>query len=69
MPINKELHDILAQSKAIRLALEHRAISYEEAQQRVKPLLEKLNAAGAKIAKKYGMKYKKITLRSLETKL
>ena len=63
--INKELHDLFAEARAIRLALEHKSISYDEAQQRVKPLLSKLNMVGASIAKKYGVKYKKITFENL----
>lgn len=63
--INKELHELLAEARAIRFALEHNAISYDGATKRVKPLLDKLNAAGASIAKKYGMKYRKITFENL----
>lgn len=63
--INKELHDLLAEARAIRLAMVHGAISYEDAKKRINYSLEKLNIAGANIAKKYGVKYKKITFQTL----
>lgn len=63
--INKELHDLLAEARAIRIALLHGAISYEDAKKRINYSLEKLNIAGANIAKKYGVKYKKITFQTL----
>ena len=63
--INRELHDLLAEARAIRFALVHGAISYEDAKQRINSSLEKLNIVGAGIAKKYGVKYKKITFQTI----
>ncbi len=62
---DKTLTELLAEARAIRFALECKTISYTEAKNRVKPLLEKLNKAGIRIAKKYGVKYKKVTFQNL----
>lgn len=36
-------------------------LTYEEAEEKMKPFLEKANQRGLEIAKEYGQKYKKLT--------
>lgn len=63
----KNLNELLAEAKAIRFAMENKALSYKEAKKRVKLILEKVNEAGKRIAKKYGVKHRKITFENLGT--
>lgn len=63
--IDNKLTEILAEARAIHFAMRHKTITYDEAKKRVEPLLEKLNKAGAIIARKYGIKYRKITFQNL----
>ena len=63
--LDNELTNILAEARGIHLAMIYKAISYTEAQKRVQPLLARLNKAGIQIARKYGVKYKKITFQNL----
>lgn len=62
---NEKLSDILAQAKAIRYAMIHKAISYEEAKKKAEALLQVVNAVGEKISKRYGRKYRKIRFTDL----
>jgi len=59
-PINQKLDSILAEARAIRLAMIHGALPYDEAKNRVEPLLDQVNRVGKAIAKKYGRRYKQI---------
>lgn len=62
---DKSLRELLAEARAIRLSTEQGAINYDEAKERVKATLEKVNVVGERIAKKYGRKYRKITFENL----
>lgn len=62
---DKSLRELLAEARAIRLATEQGAINYDEAKERVKATLEKVNVVGERIAKKYGRKHRKITFENL----
>ena len=63
--IDNELTEILAEARGIHFAMRHKGISYEEAKRRVQPLLTRLNKAGMQIARKHGIKYRKITFSNL----
>lgn len=63
--INNRLDLLLAEARAIRLAMTHGALSYPDAQKRVEPLLKQVNRVGEKIAETYGRKYKKIRFSDL----
>ncbi|HEV2339630.1 MAG TPA: hypothetical protein VGT05_02555 [Patescibacteria group bacterium] len=63
--LDKELTEILAEARGLHFAMRHKAITYEEAKKRVEPMLERLNKAGECIARKYSMRYKKITFQNL----
>ncbi len=60
-----ELNKLLAEARAIHLAMRCNAISYEDAKKRVESNLAKLNIAGQLIAKKYGRKHRRITFENL----
>ena len=62
---NSHLHDVLAQARALRYAVIHKAISYEDAKKKSETFLKIANNAGEKIAKKYRMKYRKIRFSDL----
>ncbi len=62
---SKKLDELLAEARAIRFAMEHKALSYKEAKKRVELILEKVNEAGERIAKKYGVKHRRITFKNL----
>jgi len=64
---SKKLDELLAEARAIRFAMEHKALSYMDAKKRVELILERLNEAGKCIAKKYGVKHRKITFKNLGT--
>jgi len=53
MLANMNYRDLLAEARAIHLAMQHGAMSYEEAQIRVKPVLVIINKKVDEIAKKY----------------
>jgi hypothetical protein len=42
--ITNRLDEILAEARAIKYAMKHGALSYSEAKEKIKPLLEKVNA-------------------------
>ena len=63
--IDRNLTDILGEAKAIRFALQYGALSYNDAKKRVQPLLNKINAVGKVIARKYKRKYRKIRFQDL----
>lgn len=67
--INKDLRELLAEARAIHLAASHNAISYEEAKKRVEATLKRLNEEGERIAKKFGVKHRKITFQNLGVNL
>lgn len=62
---NHNLDSMLAEARAIRLALIHGAISYSDAKKKVEPLLKKANRLNKEIAKKYGRKYRRINFTDL----
>lgn len=49
------------QIEKIRAAYLNGRITLEEAQSYVEPMLKEMNIKGAKVAKKFGRKYKKLT--------
>jgi len=57
--------ELLAEARAIHFAMHHGSISYEEAQVRVKPVLEIINRKVIKLAKKYGVKPRLIKYQDL----
>ena len=63
--INLRLDDILAQVRALKYAVVHKAIRYEEAKKKSEALLQIVNEAGGKVAKKYGRTYRKIRFSDL----
>lgn len=64
-PINQRLDEILAEARAIKFAMKNGALSYSQAKERVKPLLENVNAVGKLIARKYRRKYREIRFTDL----
>ncbi|MDE2588355.1 MAG: hypothetical protein KGL95_01645 [Patescibacteria group bacterium] len=62
---DKSLTNLLAQARALHFAMFHNAISQEDAQKKIQPMLQKLNQAGEQIAKKYKRKYIPITFQDL----
>ena len=63
--INQRLDEILAEARAIKFAMKHGALPYSEAKERVTPILEKVNAVGKDIAKKYGRTHRIIRFNDL----
>jgi len=61
----QKLDDVLAQAKALRFAAANKAIGYQEAKVRAEELLNIVNAAGEKIAKKFGRRHRKIRFSDL----
>jgi hypothetical protein len=53
MLANMNYRDLLAEARAIHFSMQHGAITYEEAQNRVKPVLIIINKKIDEIAKKY----------------
>lgn len=62
---NQKASDNLAKAKALKYAVAHKAISYEEAKIKAEALLQKVNEAGQKIAKKFGRKHRRIRFSDL----
>ena len=62
----QKVNDILAEVRALKYAVIHNAIPYGEAKNKAEVLLQKVNAVGERIAKKYGFKYKNITFATLK---
>lgn len=54
-----------AQIGYIRCRLITGLISYDEAKRQAKPILDQMNAAGARIARNHGVKYKPLTFTSI----
>lgn len=50
-----------AQIEKIRAAFLRGELTLEEAESYVQPILDEMNVKGAKVAKKFGKKYKKLT--------
>jgi hypothetical protein len=63
--INQRLDEVLATARGIKFAMKNGALSYEEAKERVRPLLAKVNEVCKLIAKKYGRKYIEIRFADL----
>jgi len=57
---DKDLKDLLARARAIHFAMAHGKLSYMEAKDKTKPLLQEINAGIEVIAKKYKKKPKYI---------
>ena len=63
--INHRLDEVLAEVRALKYAVIHKAISYEEAKNKSEALLKIANKVGENIAKKYGLVHKKIRFTDL----
>lgn len=59
--MNKEALENRKAVSDIKMALAVGEISYNEAKQKIMPVLERINGRGEKIAKKYGKKYHPVT--------
>lgn len=57
--------DLLAEARAIHIAIRGGAITYDEAKRKTKPLLDIVNARIKQIAVKYGQKPKLLVLQDL----
>lgn len=53
---DRDLKDLLAQARAIHFAMAHGQLSYREAKEKTRPLLQEINVAIEVIAKKYKKK-------------
>jgi hypothetical protein len=60
--------ELLAEARAIHLAMRHGALSYDEAKRRVASVLEGLNRIYAERAKKYSVKHRPIRFQDLGRK-
>jgi len=65
LSMEEELSTVFAEAKALHFTMLQGGISKTEARKRIDPLLARLNSAGAKIAKKYNVPYRKITYANL----
>ena len=54
------LRDLLAEARAIHLAMKHGALSYEKAKVMTKPYLDTINKEARKIARQYKVSPKEI---------
>ena len=66
---SKNLKDLLAEARAIHYAMQHGAMTYEQAKQKTKPLLLKINDSIKLIAKKYNKRPKYIRFHDLGSHL
>lgn len=66
---NYDAKDLLAQGRAIHFAMQNGAITYKEAKERSKPILQRLNAIVAEIARKHNVKPRYISFRDLGNNL
>lgn len=62
---DEDLRELFGQARAIYLVMACGQISYQDAKNRTKPLLQKINKATEVIAKKYHQKPKMITFNDL----
>lgn len=62
---NSDLKDLLATARAIHFAYQQGAITYQEAKQRSRPLLLRINKSVCAIAKKFKVKPRLITFSDL----
>ena len=70
MKIEKEdPKELLAEARAIHFAMRNGAITYQQAKERTKPILQRLNAILAKIAKKHNRKPMVVRFHDLGTTL
>lgn len=65
MLANMNYRDLLAEARAIHLAMQHGAMTNDEAQIRVKPVLVIINKKVDEIAKKYNRKPRHIKFQDL----
>lgn len=66
---NEDLRELLATARAIHFAYQQDAITLQQAKDRSKPLLRRLNTAIALIAKEFNVKPKFITFHDLGKRL
>lgn len=66
---NKNLRNLLAEARAIHLAMQHGAISYQQAKLRVQPTLRLLNDHIKLIAKRHKVKPRYIKFQDLGSNL
>lgn len=58
---DNQLRELFAEARAIHIAMQHGAITYEEAKVRTYPLLQQINEALKLLAKEFNRKPKRIT--------
>lgn len=66
---NINLREVLAEARAIHLAMRHGAMTYEQAKQRTKPLLAIINVRTKQIAKEFNVRAKEIKFSDLNRDL
>jgi len=59
------LRELMAEARAIHLAMRQGAMTYEEAKIKTRPYLDIVNRESAKIARKYGQRPSKIKFHHL----
>lgn len=64
-----DLRELLAEARAIHLAMKHGALSYEQTKVMTKPHLDTINRASRKIARTYGVSPKLIRFSDLNRSL
>ena len=64
-----DLRELLAEARAIHLAMKHGALSYEKAKIMTKPYLDTINRASRKMARTYGVSPKLIRFSDLNRSL
>ncbi len=63
--INTKAMNLLAEARAIHLAMRHGALTYEQAKLRVQPILGRVNTMAGLIAKRHNIKPKYIKFQAL----
>lgn len=59
------LRELMAEARAIHLAMRQGAMTYEQAKERTKPYLDVINKEAAKIARRYGQRPTKMRFSDL----
>ena len=62
---NNNVKDFLAEARAIHFAMQHGAISYQDAKRLVQPILHRINDHVGRIAKEHSVKPKYIKFQDL----
>ena len=63
--LDHKANSILAEVRALKLAVIYGAISYDKAKEKAETLIRKANAVGKRIAEKHKMKYKRVQFSDL----